>query len=337
MDKFFSIIIPTRNRPETCAVAVQSAAEQAGSDYEIILVDDGSDDRHGPAYAALQARFGEVLRVHALPKTERGHGPSFARNTGVWVSRSRYLAFLDDDDQWTDPGYLAQARRTIEAVGEPDLHYADQAAFEGERELADDIWLGALARHTGAFRPVGDGAYLVTAEQLVRCATGFCHLNTTIVSRRLFERVRGFDTGLRYEPDRDFALRTVGSANQIVYRPKVVARHNVPDRSRSDNVTTQTSPIEKCINQLYLLDKAICFLKPPLVDYAIEHKGYTLKRMAEIMAAEGDYRTAARYAGEALGLRFSPKWLAYSLYLRSRAMRAPAHVTRAGKWYGTAD
>ena len=337
MAPFFSIIIPTRNRPGTCAEALESAAAQAGDDYEIVLIDDGSDPRHAAGYAALRDRFGAKLRLHALPATERGHGPSWARNTGAWISDSPYLAFLDDDDLWTDPGYLAQARRTIEAAGGPDLHYADQVAFEGGRELPAGIWTEDLARHTAALAPVADGAYLVTLEQLFRFATGFCHLNTTIVSRRLFQAVRGFDTGLRYEPDRDFSLRSASAADGIVYRPAVVARHNAPDRTKAENVSTQSTPIEKCVNQLYILDKAILFLKPVVVEYALQHKAYTLKRLASLLAQDGDYRTAARYAGEALGLRFSPKYLAYCAFLRARAATAPRHVKRAGKWYGSAQ
>ena len=333
---FVSVIIPTRNRPELCAVALQSAAGQRGGGFEIILVDDGSDDRFAAAYDALAARWPNV-RLHRLPKTERGHGPSFARNTGASLTDSRYIAFLDDDDLWTDPGYLARARSTIEAAGDPDLHYADQVAFEGERQLPPGIWLGELTHHTAEFEPLGSGAYRVTLEQLVRHATGFAHLNTTIISRRLWTRVRGFDTGLKYEPDRDFALRTISEANQIIYDPAIVARHNAPDRSKSDNVSTSSTPLEKCINQLYLLDKAICYSKPPVARYALQHKVYTLKRMAELLAREGDYRTASRYANQALGLRFGAKWLAYCLYLQSRAASAPAYVRRTGKWYGAID
>jgi glycosyltransferase involved in cell wall biosynthesis len=333
---FVAVIIPTRNRPDLCALALQSAAEQRGGDFEVTLVDDGSDDRFAPAYDALVSRWPHV-RLHRLPKTERGHGPSFARNTGAWLTESRYIAFLDDDDLWTDPDYLARARASIERVGDPDLHYADQIAFEGDRQLPPGIWLGELTKHTAEFAPVGDGTYLVTPEQLVRYATGFAHLNTTIVSRRLWNGVRGFDTGLKYEPDRDFALRTISEANQIVYSPAVVARHNAPDRSKSDNVSTSSTPLEKCINQLYLLEKAICYLKPPVARYAMQHKAYTLKRMAELLAREGDYRTAARYAREALALRFGMKWLAYCVYLHARISGSPGQIRRTGKWYGTAD
>jgi glycosyltransferase involved in cell wall biosynthesis len=336
MHRFFSVVIPTRNRPDLCAVAVKSAAEQEGGDFEVVLVDDGSDDRYAGAYSALAAQY-PAVRLHALPKTERGHGPSFARNVGVWTSQGRYVAFLDDDDLWLDPQHLARARRSIEAAGQPDLYYTDQVAFDGATELSRDIWIGALAKHTGEFKPLGDGAYFVTAEQLFRFTTGFSHLNTTIISRTLFDKVRGFDTGLRYEPDRDFALRTVSAANRILYRPEVVARHNVPDQSKTNNVSTNSTPIEKCINQLYILDKAICFLQPVVARYAVKHKMYTLKRMSELLAREGDYRTAVRYAREALALQFTLKWLLYCLYLQLRAGAAPPSVARTGKWYGTAE
>jgi len=336
MHVFFSVIIPTRDRPDLCATALKSAAEQHGDDFEVILVDDGSDDRHAPAYDALAAQYPNV-RLHRLAKTERGHGPSFARNMGIWLSDSRYIAFLDDDDVWLDQEHLARARRSIEAVGAPDLYYTNQVAFDGGKQLPGEMWIGALEKHTDRLTPVGDGSFLVTLEQLFRFASGFAHLNTTIVSRRLFERVRGFDTGLRYEPDRDFALRSVSAANQILYRPAVVARHNVPDQSRVANVSTNSTPIEKCLNQLYLLNKAICFTRPVVVRYAVKHRMYTLKKLAELLALEGDYRTAARFAREALGLQFGLKWALYCAYLQFRASSSPLYVPRTGKWYGTAD
>jgi glycosyltransferase involved in cell wall biosynthesis len=336
MDVFFSVIIPTRNRPDLCAVAVKSAAEQRGDDFEVILVDDGSCDQYAPAYERLAAQYPSV-RLHRLGRTQRGHGPSFARNMGVWWSESRYIAFLDDDDVWLDPEHLARARRSIEAVGDPDLYYTNQIAFAGNTEVQGDLWIAALGRHTDRLTPVGDGAYLVSLEQLFRYATGFSHLNTTIVSRRLFNRVRGFDTGLRYEPDRDFALQSVSAAGQIVYRPAVVSRHNVPNASRNDNVSTGSTPVEKCLNQLYLLNKAICFTKPVVVTYAVKHRMYTLKKLSELLAREGDYRTAIRFAREALGLAFGLKWLVYCIYLQLRARVAPLYVPRRGKWYGAID
>jgi glycosyltransferase involved in cell wall biosynthesis len=336
MDRFFSVIIPTRNRPDLCAVAVRSAAEQEGDDYEVVLVDDGSEDRHIGAYEALAASYANV-RLHRLPRTERGHGPSFARNIGVWVSESRYIAFLDDDDLWVDNQYLLRARRSLEAAADPDLYYTNQIAFDGDVQLPGELWVGALANHTDRLTPVGDGAYLVSLEQLFRFATGFSHLNTTIVSRRLFNNVRGFDTGLRYEPDRDFALRSVSAANYILYHPGITARHNVPDQQSDSNVSTNSTPIEKCLNQLYLLNKAICFTKPVVIQYALTHRMYTLKRLAELLADEGDYRTAVRFAREALGVQFSLKWATYCVYLQFRSASAPLYVPRSGKWYGTAE
>ena len=53
MHRFFSVVIPTRNRPDLCAVAVKSAAEQEGGDFEVVLVDDGSDDRYAGAWSAI--------------------------------------------------------------------------------------------------------------------------------------------------------------------------------------------------------------------------------------------------------------------------------------------
>jgi Glycosyl transferase family 2 len=90
-----SVVIPTRNRLSTLRNAVNSVLAQTLSDFEVIVVVDGED---GVETSSLIASFcDERLRCIALANPVGG---SEARNTGVRHSRSRFVALLDDDDEW---------------------------------------------------------------------------------------------------------------------------------------------------------------------------------------------------------------------------------------------
>lgn len=84
-----SVIIPTHARPDFLPRAVDSA-RQAGADVEIIVVDDASTD----TTAEVCKNLANIKYV----RVERNQGVAGARNIGIFVSTSEYIAFLDDDD-----------------------------------------------------------------------------------------------------------------------------------------------------------------------------------------------------------------------------------------------
>ena len=89
-----SAVIPTRSRPHLLLRAIASARTQTLQPAEIIVVIDGPDRA---TRAALELLADPLLKVIEL--AERS-GPSIARNVGVQHSRSDWVAFLDDDDEW---------------------------------------------------------------------------------------------------------------------------------------------------------------------------------------------------------------------------------------------
>jgi len=84
-----SVIIPTHDRPEVLVCAVESA-RAAGTNLEIIVVDDASIDDTAEVCRGLK----EIKYV----RLERNQGVAGARNVGIMKSTGRYIAFLDDDD-----------------------------------------------------------------------------------------------------------------------------------------------------------------------------------------------------------------------------------------------
>ncbi|MDI6704272.1 MAG: glycosyltransferase [bacterium] len=87
-----SVIIPTFNRAKYIVEAVRSVLSQTYSDFELIIVDDGSTDE---TRETLKPFLDKVKYLFQPNK-----GVSAARNLGISKSRGEYIAFLDSDDLW---------------------------------------------------------------------------------------------------------------------------------------------------------------------------------------------------------------------------------------------
>lgn len=135
-----SIIIPTHNRPDLLPRAVASA-HAAGTDVEVVVVDDGSKDETATVCQGL-----EGIKYVRL---ERNQGVAAARNVGIFSSSARYIAFLDDDDLRL-PGSLDFQLEMLAASPEAgficgamvltDQDYMDTGEISLPRQSGDVFW-----------------------------------------------------------------------------------------------------------------------------------------------------------------------------------------------------
>ncbi|HMZ01739.1 MAG TPA: glycosyltransferase family 2 protein [Burkholderiaceae bacterium] len=102
-----SIVLPTYNRADVLGRAVASVLAQTFTNWELIVVDDGSTDATHGWLAGLTDRRIRVVR-------QANGGVSRARNTGLRLARGAYITFLDSDDEWL-PHYLALSAGYLEA------------------------------------------------------------------------------------------------------------------------------------------------------------------------------------------------------------------------------
>ncbi|RLB20135.1 MAG: glycosyl transferase [Deltaproteobacteria bacterium] len=93
-DPTVTVIIPTRNRAKLVKKAVTSVLNQTFEDLEVVVVDDASDDNTRQVVKSF-----DDSRVNYI-FLKRRSGPAGARNTGIKAARGRYIAFIDDDDEW---------------------------------------------------------------------------------------------------------------------------------------------------------------------------------------------------------------------------------------------
>lgn len=126
-----SVIVPTHNRPELLAEALESIARQTFQDWEALVIDDASTPK-----IELPHLISICDRV-SLTRHDTSRGGSASKNSGIATAAGELLAFLDDDDLYT-PQYLATAARVLDQHPEIDVLFMGvgwfgRAAEYGER------------------------------------------------------------------------------------------------------------------------------------------------------------------------------------------------------------
>lgn len=134
---FFSIVVPTYDRPEMLAQALDSVQRQTFEDFECIVVEDAppTSNIHLPADG----------RFH-LARHEQNRGASGARNTGLRRARGKYVTFLDDDDVYA-PRRLEMVRPLVRhdrvvICGRAGLDMTPAHYRDLQGDVRDLIWDG---------------------------------------------------------------------------------------------------------------------------------------------------------------------------------------------------
>ena len=200
-----TVVIPVYNAARYITQALDSLQAQTFKDYEVIVVNDGSDDRE---------ELESILKSHPLPLTyisQENKGVSAARNAAIRIGRGEFYAQLDADDQLT-PDYLEVQLGILKDNPQVTLVYPN-ATIIGD---------GATSRLE--FMDVSPSEGEVTFESLVRQK---CVVMTCVTARMSAIREAGmFDESILSCEDFDLWLRIVQNGGRIVYhrRPLVLYR-----------------------------------------------------------------------------------------------------------------
>jgi len=126
-----SAVIPTRNRPELVVRAVRSALAQTFTDLEVVVVIDGPDSETAKALSDI----GDS-RLRWIVLSESG-GANRARNAGVDAAMGKWIALLDDDDEWLPE----KIERQMACVSESDQDIGVVSCrFIARSPMGDAIW-----------------------------------------------------------------------------------------------------------------------------------------------------------------------------------------------------
>lgn len=212
MDSKVSVIIPTYNRGHLLAETLGSVCAQTRRDYEIIVMDDGSED---DTPRMIAADFGHVL-YHRIDHA----GASAARNAALALACGDYVAFLDSDDLW-EPGFLERTMDNLEAAPEAGFAFCDYATFSA-RGIEQAAYLSPRQKVSG-------NIFSLLLE------TDFLSTGALLIRRACFARVGGLDPTLAVAEDWDLWLR-LARAFDAVYVDEPLVRIRID----SDGLTRNT-------------------------------------------------------------------------------------------------
>ncbi len=182
-----TVIMPAYNVEAYIAESIESVLNQTYTDWELVIVNDGSTDRTGEIAARFAAAHPGRIRVI----TQANRGLAGARNAALRAGAGSVFALLDSDDEWA-PAYLAEQLRILDA--EPDVDIVTGNAFtRGGRED------GRPARPFPDPRPTPELLEILADE------TGVFIMS--IFRREVVDAIGGFDEDFRTNEDYDFWIR----------------------------------------------------------------------------------------------------------------------------------
>lgn len=177
-----SVVIPTYNRIALVERAIDSVLRQSIKPFDIIVVDDGSDDGTSEM---IQKKYRSINLVQ-----QQNSGVSAARNNGIKHAKGDWISLLDSDDEWTEKKLENQVNRLIK---NPDYHFCH----------TNEIWIRNGVRVNQKKRHQKYGGYIFD-----KCLD-ICRISpsSTLFKKNILEHVGWFDTQLPVCEDYDLWLR----------------------------------------------------------------------------------------------------------------------------------
>ncbi len=220
-----SVIIPVYNCEEFIEEALHSIFAQTFPINEIIVMDDGSDD----GTAAILKKYAGRIKYYY----QKNRGLAAARNAGIQVSSSSYLAFLDADDFY-HPEKIAIQKAFLDDHPEIDMVFSDFEYFGGtllRRPIPDSFKKGKGSVFLDLFR--------------YNCIA----IPTVLIRRKCFEEIGLFDETLLAVEDYDFWLR-LSKHKRIGYIDRVLAKVRLHPENMSKDAERMCQYEIKVINKV---------------------------------------------------------------------------------------
>jgi len=203
----FSVIIPLYNKELSVRATIQSVLDQTLSDFEIVVVNDGSTDRS----LEIIKQF-EDKRIHVIEQPNGG--VSSARNKGIKESKYEWIAFLDGDDLWKQD-HLETLKKMIS-------HYTIYKVFCTSYILSYQ-----------AFPVDSDNSIIVIDDYFEEAIKHhFFWTSVTCIHKAILEDLGGFNTALNRGEDLDLWAR-IGREYTFVRSKKITAIYRMDAENKT--------------------------------------------------------------------------------------------------------
>jgi len=209
MEKYISVIIPTYNRQDFLKKAIDSVLAQTYPHFELIVVDDGSDDDTAGLVAGYNR---DIVFIQ-----QGNRGPAAARNAGIRAARHEMLAFLDSDDRFAE-NKLEEQLRVMQENPALLISHTQETWFRNGRIL------NQKAKHN---KNSGN----IFGQSLKLCAVS---MSTVMVRGEIFDRFGLFDEEFKCCEDYEFWLRVSAAEDFLLIDEPLTLK----DGGRDDQVSS---------------------------------------------------------------------------------------------------
>jgi glycosyltransferase involved in cell wall biosynthesis len=224
-----SVVIPTYNRSHLILGAVDSVLKQTLQDFEVVIVDDGSSDGTWSVLDEI-----EDAKVRVI-KHSRNLGGAAARNSGIKVSKGKFIAFLDSDDRWMPEKLAKQA-----------------ALAERENDTTGIIFCGTAVVNEQGEHIRFDGKGLTGESKLdIMYKNVIGSTSVAFVRRECFEKCGLFDESLPACQDWDMWIR-IGSVYDFVSVGDVLVKYLVHENRITTNYRSKLTGHSILLKKHYL-------------------------------------------------------------------------------------
>ncbi|HEV2694565.1 MAG TPA: glycosyltransferase family 2 protein [Verrucomicrobiae bacterium] len=279
-----SIIIPTYNREHCVRQSLDSVLAQTFTDYELIVIDDGSSD----GTVEILKSYGDKIRLIC----QKNAGAGAARNTGIRVAQGKYIAFLDSDDHWR-PEKLAVQMAAIVKYGAKVC--CSRCVGENGEPLRDIEEVAATLKEPGIYH---------VPDPVEFCSRARCHpyLQSMVLEKELFNIAGLFDQALHTGDDTVWFFR-LGYVTDCIYIDQPMT---VIFRGSDNSLTYDVRPAsaEKRWSAFIRMQAEMYWRfrqsHPAEAKLVRGRLGYTILCRAELACAAGDFALARSLAWDAV-------------------------------------
>ena len=260
-----SVVIPTFNRARLLFEAIDSVRAQTLADFELIVVDDGSEI---DLASRVAARYRDDSRVRTIRQPNAG--TAAARQTGLEAARAPYLALLDDDDRYL-PDCLASQAAFLDEHPEVDLVVCNARA-----ETDTGVAIPSLFDLEGWSPPVSFASFAQLSWLWP----------STMAMRTEQARQLGFSSEFRFAEDRHFLYRLLAVGKRVGANRELLVVYRVHE-STSDVPMKSRSRVQCASEQLEISRRFARHMPRSRPVLGRDHK-----RLALALVEEGRWRDA---------------------------------------------
>lgn len=207
----FSVIVPLYNKEPYVEKALRSILEQTFTDYELIVVNDGSKDNSLDVAEKVLAGVENARIIN-----QENAGVSTARNNGVAASKGDFICFLDADDWW-EPEFLAEMDRLIEGYPEAGIYGTGYTIINEHKRRTRVAPIG-----------VDEGfneGYINYCQVYAKTLAMPLFTGAVCIPRHIFDEIGGFKTYLNLGEDFDLWIR-IALKYEVAFLNKPLSNYN---------------------------------------------------------------------------------------------------------------